>query len=85
MACETMQEQGRQYQESNAALQAKLDNAIDTAFDLEAENAQLRKVADAARALVPIEMYQYIRHLFDLKRILDEYDKAKEGQDGKSI
>lgn len=49
MACETMREQGRQYQESNAALQAKLDNAIDTAFDLEAENAKLRKVVEAAR------------------------------------
>lgn len=46
---------------------------------LQAENAKLRKVTEAARALVPSEMYQYIRHLFDLKRILDEYD---EGQDG---
>jgi hypothetical protein len=48
---------------------------------LRAELAQLRKVADAARALVPNEMYQCTRHLYALKHTLDEYDKAKEGQE----
>jgi hypothetical protein len=62
-----------------------LDEAIETVHYLEAENAQLRNVVDAARALVPIEMYQYTRHLFDLKHTLDEYQTWKEGQDGKSI
>jgi hypothetical protein len=48
---------------------------------LQAENAKLRKVADAARALAPNEMYQCTRHLYALKHTLDEYDKAKEGQE----
>jgi uncharacterized protein YfaA (DUF2138 family) len=58
-----------------------LDEAIETVHYLETENAQLRKVADAARALVPSEMYQCTRHLYALKHTLDEYDKAKEEQE----
>lgn len=56
------------------------DEAIETVHYLEAENAKLHKVADAARTLVPSEMYQYTRHLFDLKHTLDEYDEAKEDE-----
>jgi hypothetical protein len=31
--------------------------------------------------LAPNEMYQCTRHLYALKHTLDEYDKAKEGQE----
>jgi hypothetical protein len=92
LACETMQEQGRQYQESNAALQAKLDNAIDTAFDLEAENARLRKVVEAARGVflgegehLCSEFEDAMDQLGQALSELDEADqKARLGQPGQA-
>ena len=74
LACETMQEQGRQYQESNAALQAMLDNAIDTAFDLEAENARLRKVMND---VINIALNGDAEEWLALREVLAEVDISK--------
>ena len=74
LACETMQEQGRQYQESNAALQAKLDNAIDTAFDLEAKNARLRKVMND---VINIALNGDAEEWLALREVLAEVDISK--------
>lgn len=54
--------------------------------DLEAELALLRKVADAARGVAGFDPCHDANSYWSIKKLsnaLDEYDKAKEGQDGK--
>ena len=81
---------GRQYQESNAALRAKLDNAIDTAFDLEAKNARLRKVVRDLLEVVemlhpnmnPDEPCVVYEAWVQGKQALAEYDKTNINAEG---
>lgn len=44
------------------------------------ELALLREVADAARAVMPAEQYQYSQSIYNLEQALAELDKAKEGE-----
>lgn len=62
--------------------------ASDYVDSMESELTLLRKVADAARGVAGFDPCHDANSYWSIKKLsnaLDEYDKAKEGQDGKSI
>jgi hypothetical protein len=63
-------------------LKAQEINLYEKAMELEYELTLLRNVAEAARATMPTEQYQYSQSIYKLEQALAELDKAKEGQDG---
>jgi hypothetical protein len=60
----------------------KISEILQENYKLKEEVILLRKVADAARAAMPTEQYQYSQSIYKLEQALAELDKAKEGQDG---